>query len=46
MSIGLNFCIFDFSGYGNSSKNHVTLGFEESKDIGFVIEKLEQNYNQ
>ena len=46
MKQGFNFCIFDFSGYGNSDGDSVTLGIEEVWDIEAVIKFLSTKYNQ
>lgn len=37
---GMNLCLFDFAGYGNSEGDTVTLGIEEVWDIEIVIKHL------
>lgn len=42
--LGLNVCLFDFSGSGISEGDYVTLGFEEHHDIDDIINHLKLNY--
>ncbi len=37
LALGLNLCIFDFAGYGNSEGSTVTLGSREIWDIESII---------
>ena len=46
LSLGLNFCIFDFAGYGNSEGETVSLGCREIWDIECIIEHLREHYHQ
>jgi alpha-beta hydrolase superfamily lysophospholipase len=46
LSLGLNLCIFDFAGYGNSEGETVSLGCREIWDIECIIQHLREHYNQ
>lgn len=46
LSLGVNLCIFDFAGYGNSEGTFVSLGSKEIWDIECVIEHLKEHYRQ
>ena len=37
LPMGINFCVFDFSGCGNSDGKYVTYGYREKDDIDIVI---------
>ena len=38
--MGINFCVFDFSGCGNSEGEWVTMGYKEKDDIKAIIDYL------
>lgn len=40
LSLGLNFCSFDFSGCGNSDGDHISFGCKEKHDVECVIQEL------
>ena len=42
--LGLNVCLFDFSGSGCSEGEYVTLGYEEQYDIDDIITHQKMNY--
>ena len=46
LALGVNYCIFDFAGYGNSEGKSVSLGCREIWDIETVINHLNKNFNQ
>jgi alpha-beta hydrolase superfamily lysophospholipase len=43
LPLGINLCVFDFSGCGNSEGDWVTLGMKEDKDLKAVIEYIYEN---
>lgn len=43
---GINVCLFDFAGYGNSEGETVSLGCREIWDIECIIEHLKENFKQ
>lgn len=46
LNSNINVCLFDFSGYGNSEGDTVTLGIEESADVNFVLQTLKKKFQQ
>lgn len=46
MQMGMNFCVFDFCGYGNCPREYVTLGINQSQDIKCIINYLQENFEQ
>jgi pimeloyl-ACP methyl ester carboxylesterase len=46
LAMGLNYCIFDFAGYGNSEGKTVSLGCKEIWDIESVVNHLRNHFNQ
>ena len=46
LSLGVNLCLFDFAGYGNSEGSSVTLGCREMWDIECVISHLSEKHEQ
>jgi alpha-beta hydrolase superfamily lysophospholipase len=46
LALGVNYCIFDFAGYGNSEGKTVSLGCKEIWDIQCVMNHLQDNCNQ
>lgn len=42
--LGMNFCVFDFSGSGMSEGAYTTLGLRESEDCSAVIEMLQRDF--
>lgn len=46
LALGLNLCIFDFAGYGNSEGSTVSLGCKEIWDIESIISHLKEHFAQ
>jgi fermentation-respiration switch protein FrsA (DUF1100 family) len=46
LGLGLNVCIFDFAGYGNSEGSTVSLGCKEIWDIECIVEHLKEHFCQ